>query len=54
MLPFKLIYHDRYDLHLGAHVFASQKYRLVRETLLREKLAEESDFLAPEPAADAE
>ncbi len=54
MLPFKLIYHDRYDLHLGAHVFASQKYRMVRETLLREKLAEESDFVSPEAAADAD
>ncbi len=54
MLPFKLIYHERYDLNLGAHVFASQKYRMVRETLLREKLAEESDFLPPEPAANAD
>jgi len=54
MLPFKLIYHERYDLNLGAHVFASQKYRLVRETLLREKLVEEGDFVAPEPAADAD
>src|SRR5574341_793063 len=52
MLPFKLIYPDRFDLNLGAHVFASQKYRLVRETLLREKLADASDFVSPEPAAD--
>src|SRR5437879_13425164 len=52
MLPFKLVYHDRYDLHLGAHVFPSQKYRLVRDTLLSEKLAEPEDFLRPEPATD--
>src|SRR3989442_3849687 len=52
MLPFKLVYHDRYDLHLGAHVFPSQKYRLVRETLLSEKLAEPEDFLRPDPATD--
>ncbi len=52
MLPFKLVYHDRYDLHLGAHVFPSQKYRLVCETLLSEKLAEPEDFLRPEPASD--
>jgi acetoin utilization deacetylase AcuC-like enzyme len=52
MLPLKLIYHDKYDLHLGAHVFPSQKYRLVYEALLREKLAEPSDFLSPEPASD--
>lgn len=52
MLPFKLIYHDNYDLHLGAHVFPSQKYRLIYEALLREKHAEPGDFLAPEPAKD--
>jgi acetoin utilization deacetylase AcuC-like enzyme len=52
MLPFKLVYDDRYDLNLGPHVFPSLKYRLVQQTLLREKLAEPSDFLAPEKAAD--
>ncbi len=52
MLPFKLIYHDRYDLHLGAHVFPSQKYRLIHQALLDEKLAEPADFLEPEPASD--
>ena len=52
MLPFKLIYDDGYDLHLGAHVFPSQKYRLVRDTLLREGLAEDSDFISPAPASD--
>lgn len=52
MLPFKLVYHDRYDLNLGAHVFPSQKYRLVKERLLEEKLAEPGDFLEPEPATD--
>ncbi len=52
MLPFKLIYHDKYDLHLGTHVFPSHKYRLIYETLLREKYAEPGDFLAPEPASD--
>lgn len=52
VLPFKLIYHERYDLNLGAHVFPSQKYRLVYESLLAGKLAEPSDFLRPEPATD--
>ncbi len=54
MLPFKLVYHDRYDLHLGSHVFPSQKYRLVREALLNEHLAEPADFVTPEPVADAD
>ena len=52
MLPFKLIYDDRYDLNLGAHVFPSQKYRLVKEALLREGVAEAADFLSPAPAED--
>jgi acetoin utilization deacetylase AcuC-like enzyme len=52
MLPFKVVYRTEYDLHLGAHVFPSQKYRLVHEALLREKVAEPSDFLTPEPASD--
>ena len=36
MLPFKLVYHERYDLNLGAHVFPSQKFRLIAEALLAE------------------
>ena len=52
MLPFKLIYDDRYDLNLGPHVFPSQKYRLVKEALLREGVAEPGDFLVPSPAED--
>ncbi len=51
-LPFKLVYSDRYDLHLGAHVFPSQKYRLVRQALLEQGVVEPSDFLEPQPAAD--
>jgi acetoin utilization deacetylase AcuC-like enzyme len=54
MLPFKLVYHDRYDLNLGAHVFPSQKYRLVHDALLAEGFADVSDFLIPEPARDAD
>jgi acetoin utilization deacetylase AcuC-like enzyme len=52
MLPFKLIYHSRYDLNLGAHVFPSQKFRLIAETLLTEKIATPQDFLEPKPASD--
>ena len=52
MLPFKLIYHDGYDLNLGAHVFPSQKYRMIRDKLLEDGIATPEDFLAPEPATD--
>lgn len=50
MLPFKLIYHPGYDLDLGTHVFPSQKFRLIREALLDEDIADAGDFLVPEPA----
>src|SRR5437868_10160782 len=52
MLPFKLVYHERYDLNIGPHVFPSQKFRLVRDALLAEGLASADDILVPEPASD--
>src|SRR5436305_1293803 len=52
LLPFKLVYHENYDLNLGPHVFPSQKFRLLQEMLLREGIATQEDFLRPNPAAD--
>jgi acetoin utilization deacetylase AcuC-like enzyme len=52
MLPFKVVYHPRYDLNLGAHVFPSQKFRLIAEELVSSGTAEPGDFLTPEPASD--
>jgi acetoin utilization deacetylase AcuC-like enzyme len=52
MLPFKLVYHEKYDLNLGEHVFPSQKFRLIAEAVRKEGIASEEDFLAPSPAAD--
>jgi acetoin utilization deacetylase AcuC-like enzyme len=54
MLPFKLVYHDRYDLNLGAHVFPSQKYKLIAEKLLADQVAAKEDFVRPEMAHDAD
>jgi len=54
MLPFKLIYHSGYDLNLGTHVFPSQKYRLIRERLLSDRIADEADFEEPACASDDE
>jgi acetoin utilization deacetylase AcuC-like enzyme len=51
MLPFRLVYHDGYDLHLGPHVFPSLKYRWVRDRLLSEGIAAVEDFIKPEPAS---
>jgi acetoin utilization deacetylase AcuC-like enzyme len=52
MLPLKLVYHEGYDLHLGAHVFPSKKYKMVRDRLLAEGFAEPGDFVTPEPASE--
>ena len=52
MLPFKVVYHPRYDLDLGAHVFPSQKFKMVHDALLEEGLADEGDFVEPQPATD--
>ena len=52
MLPFKLIYHPKYDLDLGAHVFPSQKFRLIHDALLAEGIADAANFLQPEPAPE--
>ena len=52
MLPFKLIYSDGYYLPIGAHVFPAEKYRRIRDRLLETKVADPTDFLAPQPAED--
>lgn len=52
MLPFKVVYHPRYDLNLGSHVFPSQKFRLIQEFLIREKIAGAEDFIEPGPASE--
>ena len=54
MLPFKLIYSDKYLLPIGEHVFPAQKYGLIYKRLLATGIAEKSDFLEPEPAQDAD
>jgi acetoin utilization deacetylase AcuC-like enzyme len=52
MLPFKLIYGDGYYLPIGEHVFPAEKYRRIRERLLRSKVADTNDFLEPHLAND--
>jgi acetoin utilization deacetylase AcuC-like enzyme len=52
VLPFRLVYHEGYDLNLGRHVFPSQKYRWLHDRLLRTRFAGPEDFIAPEPATD--
>lgn len=51
-LPFRLVYSDGYFLPIGAHVFPAQKYRMIHDRLLKNRQAEEDDFIAPNPATD--
>jgi acetoin utilization deacetylase AcuC-like enzyme len=54
MLPFRLVYHDGYELSLGDHVFPSQKYRLVKERLLADGAVSPDDFVSPWLAEDGD
>ncbi|HTS35417.1 MAG TPA: histone deacetylase [Candidatus Solibacter sp.] len=52
MLPFKLIYTEKYFLPIGRHVFPAEKYRRIHDRLIATGVAEPSDFLEPQPASD--
>jgi acetoin utilization deacetylase AcuC-like enzyme len=54
MLPFKLVYSEKYFLPIGEHVFRADKYRLIRERLLQNHVADETDFLAPSAASESD
>jgi acetoin utilization deacetylase AcuC-like enzyme len=54
MLPFKLVYHEGYDMNLGEHVFPSQKFRFISEILVAHGIASNDDFLRPGPASDVD
>ena len=48
------IYHPRYELKWGGHVFPVEKYRLLHDRLIAEGLVRADGFLVPEPATDDE
>jgi len=50
----KIVYADRYDLNLGAHVFPSAKYKLAHDKLIADGAARPEDFVEPQPASDAD
>ncbi len=54
MLPFKLVYSEKYFLPIGEHVFRADKYRLIRERLFALGAVDESDFIAPQPASESD
>ncbi len=54
MLPFKLVYSEKYFLPIGEHVFRADKYRLIVERLLENGWADLSDFIEPSPASESD
>jgi acetoin utilization deacetylase AcuC-like enzyme len=54
MLPFPLIYHEDYNLNIGDHVFPAKKYKWLHDRMLWTRFASKEDFLAPQPACDAD
>jgi acetoin utilization deacetylase AcuC-like enzyme len=52
MLPFKLVYSEKYFLPIGEHIFRADKFRLIRERLLQEGIVDGSDFVVPDPASE--
>ncbi|MEX2467337.1 MAG: histone deacetylase [Gemmatimonadota bacterium] len=48
-----LIWSPRYEVDIGAHVFPTRKYRLIRERLLERRTATLDAFEEPEPLDDA-
>src|SRR6516162_2597036 len=54
MLPFKLVYSEKYFLPIGEHIFRADKFRLIRERLLEQGVAQDSDFVVPQMASEAD
>ncbi len=49
----RFVYSDRYRINIGAHVFPTEKYSMVRERLLADGQAAPEDFIEPpEPNID--
>lgn len=46
------VWHQSYEVDLGAHVYPTEKYRLVRQRLEEEGLLPDLRFLTPDPAPE--
>jgi acetoin utilization deacetylase AcuC-like enzyme len=46
----RFVYSPGYECDIGAHVFRTEKYALLHQTMLDRGLAQPSDFAEPEPA----
>ncbi len=48
----RIVYTPEYGVNIGAHVFPTEKYALVKERLIAENLARADDFIEPLEAQD--
>ncbi len=48
----RVVYSVRYDVDIGAHVFQTQKFRLIHDRLICEKVLSREEFECPRPASD--
>ena len=51
-MPVPVVWHSAYEVDIGAHVFPTRKYRLVRDRLLAEGTVQAADLREPAPASD--
>ena len=51
-MPVPVVWHPAYEVDIGAHVFPTRKYRLVRDRLLAESTIQAADLREPAPASD--
>jgi acetoin utilization deacetylase AcuC-like enzyme len=49
---FKLLYSPKYQVDIGRHVFPTNKYHLIYQRLLKDRLFKEDDFIIPAPASE--
>ena len=52
--PVPIVWHERYEVDIGPHVFPTAKYRLVRDRLLEEGTVADADIHRPESAGDGD
>jgi len=48
----RVVHHPDYEFDIGAHVFPTRKYRLVRERLLANHILTTDDIIAPHPVSN--
>ena len=53
-MKIKVVYSDAYEVDIGAHVFPTAKFRLVRAKLIQENIICEGDFIAAPLASSDE